>query len=134
MQSNTQMRLARDGIITDAMNFVAEREQVSPELVRSEVARGRLVIPANIHHLAGSLQPMAIGKVAKVKINANIGNSAVSSDIEGECHRMLRCHAALARLAADVHDHAHRRLRRPEARTGKAPNRYHSWSTPSQLR
>ncbi|HEY2066987.1 MAG TPA: phosphomethylpyrimidine synthase ThiC [Gemmatimonadaceae bacterium] len=88
MKSNTQMRFARDGQITDAMRFVAEREQLSPELVRSEVARGRLVIPANQFHLAGRLEPMAIGKVAKVKINANIGNSAVSSDVEGELEKL----------------------------------------------
>src|SRR5436189_5311750 len=87
-RSNTQMRAARDGIITDAMRVVAEREALSPELVRSEVARGRLVIPANVHHLAGSLVPMAVGKVAKVKINANIGNSAVTSDIEGELQKL----------------------------------------------
>src|ERR1700738_2096191 len=88
MKSNTQMRFARDGQITDAMRFVAEREQLGPELVRSEVARGRLVIPANQFHLAGRLEPMAIGKVAKVKINANIGNSAVSSDVEGELEKL----------------------------------------------
>jgi phosphomethylpyrimidine synthase len=87
-RSNTQMRAARDGIVTDAMRTVAERESLSPELVRSEVARGRLVIPANVHHLAGSLVPMAVGKVAKVKINANIGNSAVSSDIDGELEKL----------------------------------------------
>ena len=88
MKSNTQMRFARDGIITDAMRFVADREQLSPELVRSEIARGRLVIPANMFHLAGSLKPMAVGKVSKVKINANIGNSAVTSDIEGELEKL----------------------------------------------
>jgi phosphomethylpyrimidine synthase len=87
-RSNTQMRAARDGIVTDAMRTVAERESLPPELVRSEVARGRLVIPANVHHLAGSLVPMAVGKVAKVKINANIGNSAVSSDVEGELEKL----------------------------------------------
>jgi phosphomethylpyrimidine synthase len=87
-KSNTQMRHARDGIVTDAMRVVAEREALSPEMVRSEVARGRLVIPANVHHLAGSLVPMAVGKVAKVKINANIGNSAVTSDIDGELEKL----------------------------------------------
>jgi len=56
--------------------------------VRAEVARGRLVIPANIHHLAGALEPMAIGKVARVKINANIGNSAVSSSIDAELEKL----------------------------------------------
>ncbi|MEJ7813412.1 MAG: phosphomethylpyrimidine synthase ThiC [Gemmatimonadaceae bacterium] len=84
----TQMRFARDGIITSAMRFVAEREGLDPELVRSEVAIGRLIIPANIHHLAGSLEPMAIGKVSRVKINANIGNSAVSSDVDGEIGKL----------------------------------------------
>src|SRR5688572_8306922 len=87
-RSNTQMRAARDGVVTDAMRIVAEREQLSPELVRSEVARGRLVIPANVHHLARSLVPMAVGKVAKVKINANFGNSAVTSDIDGELEKL----------------------------------------------
>jgi len=87
-RGNTQMRAARDGVVTDAMRIVAEREQLSPELVRSEVARGRLVIPANVHHLARSLVPMAVGKVAKVKINANIGNSAVTSDIDGELEKL----------------------------------------------
>jgi phosphomethylpyrimidine synthase len=82
------MRYARDGIITDAMQFVAGRERLDPELVRREIAAGRLIIPANIHHLAGPLQPMAIGSVASVKINANIGNSAVVSDVEGEVGKL----------------------------------------------
>src|SRR5688500_20332861 len=82
------MRYARSGEITDAMRFVAEREELSPELVQSEVAIGRLIIPANIHHLAGALEPMAIGKVSRVKINANIGNSAVSSDVNGEIEKL----------------------------------------------
>ena len=88
--TNTQMRLARNGEITPAMHFVAQREALDPELVRAEVARGRLVIPANAHHLAGALQPMAIGKVASVKINANIGNSAVSSSDEEEMRKSAR--------------------------------------------
>ena len=75
------MSSARAGEITPAMQFVAERESLSPELIRAEVASGRLVIPANINHLEGALEPMAIGKVASVKVNANIGNSAVSSSI-----------------------------------------------------
>jgi phosphomethylpyrimidine synthase len=82
------MRYARDGIITDAMEFVARSERLDPELVRREIAAGRLIIPANIHHLAGPLQPMAIGGVASVKINANIGNSAVVSDVEGEVGKL----------------------------------------------
>jgi phosphomethylpyrimidine synthase len=82
------MRAARMGGITPAMEFVARREQVDPELIRSEVARGRLIIPANIHHLAGRLEPMAIGKVSRVKINANIGTSAVTSSLEEEVDKL----------------------------------------------
>jgi phosphomethylpyrimidine synthase len=88
MEARTQMAYARRNEITDAMRFVAEREALTPEEVRAEVARGRLIIPANVHHLAGALEPMAIGKVARVKINANIGNSAVSSDIDGELEKL----------------------------------------------
>ncbi|MGI8843943.1 MAG: phosphomethylpyrimidine synthase ThiC, partial [Gemmatimonadaceae bacterium] len=88
MPAVTQMRYARDGIITDAMRFVAERERLEPELVRQEIAIGRLIIPANIHHLSGALEPMAIGSVASVKINANIGNSAVSSDVGAELGKL----------------------------------------------
>ena len=86
--ARTQMAFARRGEITPAMEFVATREDITPELVRSEVARGRLVIPANIHHLAGALQPMAIGKVSRVKINANIGNSAVTSSLDEEVAKL----------------------------------------------
>jgi phosphomethylpyrimidine synthase len=88
MTCNTQMYLARQGVITDQMKRVAEREELAPEVVRHEVARGRLVIPANVHHLAKRLDPMGIGKVARVKINANIGNSAVTSDIAGELEKL----------------------------------------------
>ena len=84
----TQMALARQGDVTPAMSFVAEREGLAAEVVRAEVARGRLVIPANHRHLAGALEPMAIGKVARVKINANIGNSAVTSSIEEEVAKL----------------------------------------------
>ena len=80
----TQMYRARQGEITQAMRAVADREELSAELVRDEIARGRLALPANIHHLAGNLEPMASGKVARVKINANIGNSAVTSNIDEE--------------------------------------------------
>ncbi|HEX9730155.1 MAG TPA: phosphomethylpyrimidine synthase ThiC [Gemmatimonadales bacterium] len=84
----TQMHFARQGEVTGPMRFVAEREGLDPELVRDEIARGRLIIPANVRHLAGKLEPMAIGKVATVKINANIGNSAVSSDIAAEVDKL----------------------------------------------
>ena len=87
-EARTQMSLARRGEITPAMQVVAEKEALAPEEVRSEVARGRLVIPANVNHLAGQLSPMAIGKVAKVKINANIGNSAVTSSLDEEVEKL----------------------------------------------
>ena len=88
MTTVTQMHLARQGTITPAMRRVAERERLPAELIRDEVARGRLVIPANINHLAKRLDPMAIGAAASVKINANIGNSAVESDIDGELEKL----------------------------------------------
>jgi len=85
---NTQIHFARQGEITDAMQFVAERERLDPIIVRDEVALGRLIIPANTNHLSGKLEPMSIGKVASVKINANIGNSSVDSDLEGELEKL----------------------------------------------
>jgi phosphomethylpyrimidine synthase len=88
MSCVTQMFHARQGTVTPAMQRVAEREGLEPELIRDEVARGRLIIPANIQHLAKRLDPMAIGKVARVKINANIGNSAVTSDVDGELEKL----------------------------------------------
>src|SRR5213078_132955 len=84
----TQMHFARQGTVTPQMQRVAEREGLPVELVRDEVARGRLIIPANVHHLAQRLDPMAIGKVAHVKINANIGNSAVESNIDQELEKL----------------------------------------------
>jgi phosphomethylpyrimidine synthase len=82
----TQMHFARRGIVTPEMEFVAIREKVSPEFVRSEIARGRAIIPANVNHPES--EPMAIGKNFLVKINANIGNSAVTSSIEEEVEKM----------------------------------------------
>src|SRR5258707_6626805 len=73
----TQLESARNGAITPEMTFVAQREDLDAELVRSEVARGRMVIPANVHHLKKRLEPMSIGIAARCKINATIGNSAV---------------------------------------------------------
>ncbi len=84
----TQLHQARRGVITDQMRRVAEREQLPPELIRDEVARGRLVLPANVNHLAKRLDPMTIGAVAQVKINANIGNSAVESNIDQELEKL----------------------------------------------
>src|SRR6267143_48081 len=88
MTCRTQMFFARQGTVTPEMQRVAEREGLPPETIRDEVAIGRLIIPANVHHLAQRLDPMAIGKVASVKINANIGNSAVESDIDGELEKL----------------------------------------------
>ena len=82
----TQMHYARQGIITEEMHYVAHREHISSELVRSEIARGRMIIPANIHHT--NLEPMAIGVASTCKINSNIGNSAVLSNIDGELEKL----------------------------------------------
>jgi phosphomethylpyrimidine synthase len=82
----TQMHYARKGQITGEMDYVAQREKLAPELIRSEVARGRMIIPANIHHRA--LEPMAIGIASKCKINSNIGNSATTSNIAGELEKL----------------------------------------------
>jgi len=87
-QAITQLAYARRGVVTDAMKRVAAREGLDPELIRAEVARGRLIIPANIHHLASSLDPMGVGIVATVKINANIGNSAVTSNTDEELKKL----------------------------------------------
>ena len=82
----TQMHYARQGKITEEMAFVAQRETLPPALVRDEVARGRMIIPANINHL--SLEPMAIGIASRCKINANIGNSATASGVAGELEKL----------------------------------------------
>jgi phosphomethylpyrimidine synthase len=82
----TQMHYARQGTITEEMAYVARRESLPPALVRDEVARGRMIIPANINHL--SLEPMAIGVASRCKINANIGNSATASNIAGELEKL----------------------------------------------
>src|SRR6202022_2648919 len=82
----TQMHYARQGIITGEMEFVARREKVPPELIRSEVARGRMIIPANINHV--NLEPMCIGVASACKINANIGNSAITSHVDEELEKL----------------------------------------------
>ncbi len=85
----TQMYYAKQGIITQEMEYVAKVEKIDPELLRSEIARGRCIIPANINHKHQI--PMAIGMVSNCKINANIGSSALSSDIEGEIEKVDAC-------------------------------------------
>src|SRR6185436_9905980 len=82
----TQLHFARQGVVTPEMAFIAVREGFDPEFVRSEVARGRAIIPANVNH--PELEPMIIGRNFAVKINANIGNSAVSSSIEEEVDKL----------------------------------------------
>src|SRR6266540_2085696 len=86
-EPGTQMSHAKAGRITEEMRFVAAREGVDPELVRAEVARGRAVIPANRNHPES--EPMIIGKKFLVKVNANIGNSAVTSSIEEEVEKLV---------------------------------------------
>jgi phosphomethylpyrimidine synthase len=83
----TQMHYARNGIITPEMEYIAIREGVSAEFVRKEVAEGRAIIPSNINHPES--EPMIIGRNFHVKINANIGNSAVTSSIEEEVEKMV---------------------------------------------
>ncbi|MDA1760211.1 phosphomethylpyrimidine synthase ThiC [Bacillus cereus] len=82
----TQMHYARNGIITSEMEYVAIREGVDPEFVRKEIAEGRAILPANINH--PEAEPMIIGRNFHVKVNANIGNSAVSSSIAEEVEKM----------------------------------------------
>ncbi|MBE3561054.1 MAG: phosphomethylpyrimidine synthase ThiC [Ktedonobacteraceae bacterium] len=86
-QTVTQMHYARRGIVTPEMEFIAIREGVDPEFVCSEVARGRAIIPANINHPES--EPMIIGRNFLVKVNANIGNSAVSSSIQEEVEKLI---------------------------------------------
>src|ERR1051326_7480196 len=84
--NRTQMHYARRGVVTEEMHYVAKRENLSPELVRAEVARGRMIIPANVHHT--NLEPMCIGVASKCKINSNIGNSAVTSEVAAELEKL----------------------------------------------
>ena len=106
----TQMYFARKGMITEEMLYVASREGVDPEFVRSEIARGRAIICSNKRHL--ELEPQIIGRMFKVKINANIGNSAITSSIEEEVEKlqwsMLWGADTLMDLSTGKHIHATR--------------------------
>src|SRR5262244_1780353 len=82
----SQMHFARKGLITDEMKYVAFREKLAAELVRDQVARGRMIIPANVNH--PELEPMCIGVASLCKINANIGNSAITSNIDEELKKL----------------------------------------------
>jgi phosphomethylpyrimidine synthase len=94
----TQIESARAGTVTPEMAYVAKREDLDPDLVRAEVARGRMVIPANVIHVQGKLEPMAIGIASMCKINANIGNSAVTGTAADELEKL---HTAVG-LGADT--------------------------------
>jgi len=85
----TQMHYARKGIVTEEMLYVASRERLTPETVRDEIARGRMIIPANIRH--ANLEPMCIGVASTCKINANIGNSSTTSNIVDELDKLEYC-------------------------------------------
>ena len=95
----SQLHYARAGVITEEMQFVAQRERLSPDVVRGEVARGRMIIPANINH--PELEPMCIGVESLCKINANIGNSAITSNINEE---LTKLHTAVHHGADTVMD------------------------------
>jgi phosphomethylpyrimidine synthase len=82
----TQLGFAREGIVSSEMQRVAHREELAVELIREEIACGRMILPANVHHRA--LDPMAIGRLARVKINANIGSSPTSSSLEEEVEKL----------------------------------------------
>src|SRR5262249_56044364 len=94
-----QMHYARRGEITPEMEFVALREGLAPERVRDEIARGRAILPANVNH--PETEPMIIGRNFLVKINANIGNSAVASSIEEEVEKMTWATRAGANTVLD---------------------------------
>jgi len=96
----TQMHFAREGLITEQMKAVARIEKLDPELIRKEVAAGRMIIPANVNH--PELKPMAIGLTATCKINANIGNSAVTSDVAEELKKLEICVKYGADTAMDL--------------------------------
>lgn len=99
-ENRSQMHYAKKGIITEEMDYVAKREGLEPEYIRSEVARGRMIIPANINHT--SLEPMCIGINSKCKINANIGNSAVTSNVDEELKKLEMCIKYGADTAMDL--------------------------------
>jgi phosphomethylpyrimidine synthase len=95
----SQMHFARKGLLTEEMAYVAQRENLAVEVVRDEVAAGRLIIPANVNH--PELEPMGIGIATRCKVNANIGNSAVTSEIQEELRKL---HTAIQHGADTVMD------------------------------
>ena len=98
--NKSQMCYARKGIVTEEMEFISKAENLTPEFVCSEIARGRMIIPANVNHT--SLVPMCIGINSKCKINANIGNSAVTSNVNEELKKLDMCIKYGADTAMDL--------------------------------
>ena len=84
----TQLESARKGVVTPEMKRVAEKEKLSPEFIRDEIAAGRLIIPANINHLKHRLDPIGIGIGVRCKLNANIGNSSTTSNLDQELEKL----------------------------------------------
>ena len=84
----TQLQIARSGTVSDEVKFVAKAENVDAELIRKEIAAGRLIIPANKQHLKTNLMPAGIGRILSTKVNANIGTSSVRSSVEVELEKM----------------------------------------------
>jgi len=99
---STQLEAARAGKITDEVKFVADVEKLDAEIVRAELAAGRLVIPANKLHLKTNLKPAGIGRVLSTKVNANIGTSSVRSSVEAEIEKMKAALAAGADAVMDL--------------------------------
>ena len=98
----TQFEIAKTGAISDEVRFIAEAENVEAELVRSEVAAGRLVAPANRLHVANGLRPAGIGRVLRTKVNANIGTSSVTSSVDEEIGKLETALAAGADAIMDL--------------------------------
>ncbi|RKN51631.1 hypothetical protein D7231_35625, partial [Streptomyces klenkii] len=124
----TQLAYARRGEITPEMEFVALRENVDPAFVRDEIAAGRAVLPVNVHH--PEAEPMIIGKNFLVKVNANIGNSAVTSSVEEEVEKMTWA----TRWGADtVMDLSTGRRPAPgPGRSGRCPRGWGSCAAPTR--
>ncbi len=98
----TQLQAAQKGLVTEQIKLVSESEDLRAELVRDEVAAGRLVIPANKHHLESNLKPIGIGRLLRTKVNANIGTSSVRSSVQSEIEKMQAALAAGADTMMDL--------------------------------
>ncbi len=110
----SQLHFARQGVITEEMAYVAHRESLPESLVMEEVARGRMIIPANINH--PNLEPMAIGIASKCKVNANIGASPNASDVSEELNKLALAVKYGADTVMDLSTGGGRRRRRKRRR------------------